>query len=307
MVARRRVGHLVHRQVTGLDDQAAFTAWPPARGSQHRRRGSGAPKTSEPGTTPSAPAAPGRDRVGRMPPSTTTSGPGAVPGRDQLADAARRARVLVVALDPDHRAHQQQPVDVRQIRCRVADRLVQFQAERSPAAQFPDPGQRRGDVGARAALHGDHVGAGLGEPARPVVRVGHVEMHIQHRAGPLAQRGDQVRPEEQLRDVMPVEDVDVEAVRDVAEPVDRRAERQQIRRPQRNVSLHRWWPPEAVFTASRASRSTSSAPGVSASSSTGLCGTGANGGADPQHRRVQLAEQALRIAAAISAADPPCR
>ena len=55
---------------------------------------------------------------------------------------------------------------------------------------------------------------------------------------------------------------------------------------------HRYPAPPARIAA-RTDRSMSAAPGVSASSRTGLCGTGSEAGADPQDGRRQLAEQAL--------------
>src|SRR6202000_1238706 len=77
VVAGGRVGHLFHRQLTGSGDQRRLHDATPGRSawiSATACRGSGWPNTSDPGTTPSAPAAASPGTVcGRIPPSTTTS------------------------------------------------------------------------------------------------------------------------------------------------------------------------------------------------------------------------------------------
>jgi glycine/D-amino acid oxidase-like deaminating enzyme len=55
-----------------------------------------------------------------------------------------------------------------------------------------------GDVGRCGVLHGHHVRADVDEPIRPVVGVGDHEVDVDEGVRPSAQRGDEVRPEQQL-------------------------------------------------------------------------------------------------------------
>ena len=157
---------------------------------------------------------------------------GAVPRRGQLTYPAGGRGVKIAALDPDLRAQQQHPVDAAEVIDGMAHRFMSLQAERSLAAAVPNARERRIQVGAGRALHGQHVGARLGEPIDPVVGIGHVEMDVKGVGRALAQRGDQFGAEEQIADVVSVEDIHVEAVHDVIEQVDGLAQRQLVGRPQ---------------------------------------------------------------------------
>ena len=108
--------------------------------------------------------------------------------------------------------HHQDEIDQVDDRLDGLDRRARIERHAGLLAERADRLQRAVDVRARLDVHGDDVGAGLGEGLEIGIAGRDHQVHVEHLPGVRAQRLHHVRADGDIRHEVAVHDVDVDPV-----------------------------------------------------------------------------------------------